>query len=190
MLCVCTRRVFVSLPYWSAKQCDWLSLAGPALLPFPIFLFPGYDSVLDYPNDLRFMPILWKISPGIWEAEAISSSMILSWMEYFWHVVLSVSWRSSTVFQVFFYVFNGVNISLFFIPISALFFLRRRQGIIMVFLYHLNMTICSYSQIYGYSIVSQPFTIETSIAFIFKMPTAYPAWRICFPFDYCNPLLF
>ena len=39
MLCVCTRRVFVSLQYWSSKQCDWLSLAGPAPFPFPIFLF-------------------------------------------------------------------------------------------------------------------------------------------------------
>ena len=69
-------------------------------------------------------------------------------------------------------------------------FLKRRQGIIMVFLYHLDMTICSYSQIYGYSIVPQLFTIETSIAFIFKMSTVYPVRRICFPFEYCNPLLF
>ena len=41
VMCVCTRRVFVSLLYWSAKQCDWLSFAGPAPFPFPIFLFPG-----------------------------------------------------------------------------------------------------------------------------------------------------
>ena len=41
MLCVCTRRVFVSLLYWAAKQCDWLSLAVPAPFPFPLFLFPG-----------------------------------------------------------------------------------------------------------------------------------------------------
>jgi len=42
MLCVCTGRVFVSLLYWSAKQCDWLSLAGPAPFPFPLFLFPVF----------------------------------------------------------------------------------------------------------------------------------------------------
>ena len=52
------------------------------------------------------------------------------------------------------------------------------------------MNICRYRQIYGYSIVPHFFTIETSIAFIFKMPTAYPARKIWFPFDYCNPLLF
>ena len=33
--------MFVSLLYWSAKQCDWLSLAGQAPFPFPIFLFSG-----------------------------------------------------------------------------------------------------------------------------------------------------
>ena len=31
----------VSLKYWSAKQCDWLSHARPAPFPFPLFLFPG-----------------------------------------------------------------------------------------------------------------------------------------------------
>jgi len=37
--------VFVSLLYWSAKKCDWLSLAGPAPFPFPIFLFPAKHQV-------------------------------------------------------------------------------------------------------------------------------------------------
>ena len=44
MLCVCTRRVCVRLPYWSAKQCDWLSHARPAQFPFPLFIFPGANT--------------------------------------------------------------------------------------------------------------------------------------------------
>ena len=34
----------VRLPYWAAKQCDWLSHARPAQFPFPLFLFPGAES--------------------------------------------------------------------------------------------------------------------------------------------------
>ena len=68
-------------------------------------------------------------------------------------------------------------------------FLRRRQGIIMVFLYHLDMKICRYSPIYGYSIVPHFFTIETSIAFIFKMPTVYPARKIYIPFHLLSTAL-
>ena len=41
MLCVRTRTVCVRLPYWSAKQCDWLSHARPVPFPFPLFLFPA-----------------------------------------------------------------------------------------------------------------------------------------------------
>ena len=41
-VCVCTKRVFVSLKYWSAKQCDWLSHARPAPFLFPLFLFHGF----------------------------------------------------------------------------------------------------------------------------------------------------
>ena len=41
-VCVCTKRVFVSLKYWSAKQCDWLSHARPAPFLSPLFLFHGF----------------------------------------------------------------------------------------------------------------------------------------------------
>ena len=38
-----------------------------------MFLEPGGSiHVLDFTDDLRLSPILWKISPGTWETEAIS----------------------------------------------------------------------------------------------------------------------
>ena len=44
-VCVCTKRVCVRLPYWSAKQSNWLSHARPAPFPFPVFLFPGRNAL-------------------------------------------------------------------------------------------------------------------------------------------------
>ena len=49
-----------------------------------MFLEPAwwFDSVLDFTDDLRRSPILWKISPGIWEAESISKlhGILLDWI--------------------------------------------------------------------------------------------------------------
>ena len=50
-VCVCTKRVCVSLKYWSAKQCNWLSHAKPFLL----FLFP----VLTINSSLTLSDLLW-----------------------------------------------------------------------------------------------------------------------------------
>ena len=60
MLCVCTRRVCVRLPYWSAKQCDWLSHARPAPFPFPLFLLSEWRILI-----LQFVHFQWVFLPDI-----------------------------------------------------------------------------------------------------------------------------
>ena len=40
-MCVCPKECACVITNSFAKQCDWLSHGRPALLPFPLFLFPA-----------------------------------------------------------------------------------------------------------------------------------------------------